>query len=248
MSKDTQLITYNEEDLTFGMDEFDGDSVSMPMLRLLQSLSDECKKSNDKYIEGAEAGQFINRGTGELLGTSVDVIPLYYFQSYNKWEGKDTFRGVFLKSDPEVVAALKEDNRDGFKILGRDGCYYMETKNHYVAIVQDGDLSVALFPCSGSQIKRSKKWVSIMRMLKVTTADGTRKNPPMFTQIYTLTAEHVSANGNDWVEFSARHKSAVTDPVMQEEARELAYQARDQAAAVKVSGVNPTLENLTEEM
>lgn len=69
-----------------GREELSKEEMLIPRLKLAQALSDEMKKSNEKFMPELELGQFFNSVTGEIYGAKVTIVPLRSFTEYIEFD------------------------------------------------------------------------------------------------------------------------------------------------------------------
>lgn len=202
VKEDTSLATANQHyvDSGSGFEETSAESFAIPFLSILQSGSPEVKKSDGAYIKGAEEGMLINSVTKDLFGEDgVEVIPCYYTQRYIEWglrEQGGGFFGEYSPNDPIVNTTERDDK--GRNILP-NGHQLVDTRNHYVLINKDGMLSPALMSLSSSQLKVSKRWMSMMQGMKVKNpTTGMFEIAPMFSRTYRITTTPQSNDKGSW--------------------------------------------------
>lgn len=82
-----------------GNENVTSDDVIVPRISLCQANSFEKKKTNAKFIDGLEEGQFFNTATKEIYGASFDIINVHYFRSRIRWNGKEIGAGILCRSD-----------------------------------------------------------------------------------------------------------------------------------------------------
>jgi len=183
------VIDYSHEEST-GFEEADASSYAIPFLRMLQSISPQAKKKDPSYIEGAEEGDFINTVTEKLYkgDDGVVVIPCHYQHKYNLWAPN---RGGFRGSVTAAEYAHMQKQRITVTINNSqveveadvDGNVITDTREHYLLIIEpDGSYIQALLSLSGTQLKKSKKWMTLMQGIM---RNG--RQVPMFSQIYKIT-------------------------------------------------------------
>ena len=180
MSKTKEVAAYSAEVPEFlkdqtshlGSEDVGMEDLTLPRLSLIQDLSPQHKKTKDEYIEGAEAGMVFNTVSQELLGTALNVVPVYYAKEWIIWKDQAKgggFRGAF-KTEAEAKAAMLE-------LEDAADCEVVDTAQNYVLLVSDdGSFQEAVISMSKSQMKVSRKWNSQIRM-----AGGDR-----FTRVYQL--------------------------------------------------------------
>ena len=99
----------NQNDMR-GNENVKQDDLQTPRLKLLQSISNEVIKQHSDYIEGAEAGMFMNSVTKELFSGSVYLVNLYYVKRWNVWKTQKAGGGpvAFCATEAEAMQALAE--------------------------------------------------------------------------------------------------------------------------------------------
>ena len=109
-------LTSNE-----GNENITVNDVFVPYLVLLQSQSPQCLKASPKYINGAEAGMFMNSVTGQIYGTTVNLISagqdLRHLLWLDRSEHKECFRGSYATYEEAEMAldALPASEKGGPK-------------------------------------------------------------------------------------------------------------------------------------
>jgi hypothetical protein len=79
-----------------------------------------------------------------------------------------------------------------------NGNYIENTANHYVMVIdKDGVPSPALIVMKSTQLKKSRKWNSMMMSVKLQGGNGLY-TPPMFSQQYRLTVVSESNDRGKW--------------------------------------------------
>lgn len=176
------------EDAGKGLEQADRESFAMPFLVLLQKLSPQCDPNEGAYIEGAQAGKFLNTVTGELFDT-VDVIPVHYERRFLRWAPREEgggFRGQYTVDDPIVANTPMDD--EGKRIL-TGGDMLRDTRLHYcLMLTPDGNYSPVLVNLSSTQVKKSRQWCSKMDAQKIKLPNGEVKTKPTFSNVYKLSS------------------------------------------------------------
>lgn len=196
-------------DVGSGFEDADANSFAIPFLRQLQSMSGQCKKTDASYIKGAEEGDFVNTVTEKLYkgDEGVIVIPCHYNHVYNKWApNRGGYRGKLTTAEYATTDKSSYTDAKGNKYEGdEEGNVLQDTREHYVIIVNsDGSTEPALLTISGSEIKKSKKWMTLMQGIRI---GG--KLAPMFSQKYKLTAVGESNDKGSWAGLKIEHLGSV---------------------------------------
>lgn len=203
--KDQALAAMDEmeTDADSGFENADSESYAIPFLRVLQDLSPQVKKQRGEFIPGAEPGMILNTVTEDVYSadssednTGVIVIPCYYRRAFIEWIPRDQ-GGGFVDEHP--VGTEKGLQRDGGKFITSDGNELLDTRYHYVLLLNDdGGFEPALITMTSTQIRKSKSWMSMMSRLKLKNSQGKSFTPPMFSHKYRLQTKPESNDQGDW--------------------------------------------------
>jgi hypothetical protein len=170
-----------------GLETVTQQDLALPFLAVLQAMSPQVQRGQEKYVKGAQAGDFFNTVTGETYtgydedgdADGVRLIPCYFEKAYNLWVPRDEgggFRGSFpTRADAERAAAELEENVD-----------IVDTANHYCLIEQeDGSWTEAVFSMTSTKLSTSRQWNTIMKQQKmVDETTGEKFTPPSFMRVY----------------------------------------------------------------
>lgn len=213
-----------EEDANSGFEQADKDAYAIPFLNILQSGSPQCKKSDGAYIKGAEEGMLFNN-VAELVydgDDGVAIIPVYYQRVFIEWKPRDSGGGFVA----EHSAA------DGQDLLGQcfkndknqdtlpNGNLLVDTRNHYALMVlPDGSATPVVISLTSTQLKKSRKWMSVMQGIKLTRGDGSAYTPPMFSHSYTASTVPESNDQGSWFGWKFAKKELIEDANLYNQAK-----------------------------
>jgi hypothetical protein len=191
------------EDMGAGMESARTEDYSLPFVQILQSLSPHVNKRKAEYVEGAEAGMFLNTVTNQLWDGEggIIVVPVYYTRNNIEWVTREN-GGGFVKDwgdDPSVLANITRDTQ-GRDILP-NGNQMVVTATRYVLIVneQTGEFGQAVITMSSTQFKASNKWNTLISMLRVPRPDGQGTfNPASFYMSYKATTVPQENDQGSW--------------------------------------------------
>lgn len=219
------LAAQYSEDSGSGFEETSAESFAIPFLSILQSGSPQVKKSDGAYIKGAEEGMLYNSVTGELYGEEgVEVIPCHYTHRFIEWKTREAgggFVAEHLPSDPIVTATVRDDKG---RNITSNGTQVSDTRNHYVLIRTADGLTPAIMSLSSSQLKKSKKWMSMMQGQKIKNpTTGMFEQAPMFSNSYRVTTVPESNDKGSWFGYDFKLSGKVTDVSEYAEAKNFSH-------------------------
>jgi hypothetical protein len=209
-------------DAGMGLSNVRADDQAIPFLQLLQQLSPQCQKRGAAYVEGAEPGMIYNSVSGQVAEELV-VVPVAYLREIVEWRPREAGGGFVAKhpvDSPIVNSATKNDR--GQDILP-NGNLLANTAYHYVLVVKDdGTWEQAVVSMASTQLKKSRRWNSMMTSIKLRRKDGTPFTPPSFLFRYRLSTEMETRDGNSWFGWSIANIGQIQDSVLYGVAREYA--------------------------
>lgn len=210
----TNVINF-EEDAGAGQEGMGREDFAIPRLSILQALSPQVKKKGEAYIDGAEEGMIFDSVSQTLRDgdKGIRVVPITYRRTFIEWKTRENGGGFIADHGKEGSSLLPTTKRDD---KGRDilpnGNQLVATAEYFVMVVnEDGSFSPYVLSMTGSQLKKSRQWNTMINQLRVPTADGKSTfNPAMFYSSYTLSTIPQSNNEGSWFGW----KIAPSDPVL----------------------------------
>lgn len=182
-------------DAGLGMEGADKSSFAIPFLSILQGLSPQLET-----VDGAKPGLFINSITNEVF-KEVLVIPCAFQRRFLRWAPRSEgggYKGEYNPVDIETgkVAGV-QTNAEGRLMLENDEL--KDTRNHFVLMqTESGAWTGALLSLSSTQIKKSKRWMSLILGIEMRNAQGKPFNPPSFSHVYKLSAVKEENSKGSW--------------------------------------------------
>ena len=191
-----------------GFEDMGQDDLALPFLRILTNMSPEIGS-----VDGASPGMIYNSVTGELHDgkAGVQVIPCAYVRQYIEWAPRGQGSGGPVNIFPATSDVLSRTHREpgDNKDYLDNGNYIENSAQHYVMVLDgDGSPSPALIIMKSTQLKKSRKWNSMMMSIKTQGKNGLF-TPPMFSQIYRLTVVSESNSKGNWHGWEIEKVSAV---------------------------------------
>jgi hypothetical protein len=182
-----------------GAENVQAKDVLIPRLTILQKLSPQLAKKKAEYIEGADLGDFCNVATGDVYKEAVLVIPCHFATAYIEW-GKN--RSGLVHNYGDDASILKKCVRDDKnRNVLNNGNVVNETSQWY-CLLQDGASWTRVFmPLTSTNLKHSRKWMTLCRTENVQMPNGELWKPPLFWRSWKLSAVEDSNDQGDWVTF-----------------------------------------------
>ena len=186
-----------EQDAGAGFDGMTQEDYALPFLRLLTSTSPEVGE-----VDGALPGMVLNTVTGELFDgkRGIAVVPCAYVRQYIEWAPRGQGSGAPVHIYPATSDILSQthkeagDNKDYLD----NGNYIENTANYYVMMVSEAGVpEPALITMKSTQLKKSRKWNSMMQSVKIQGKNGLF-TPPMYSQLYKLSTVAESNDKGKW--------------------------------------------------
>ena len=222
-----------EADAGSGINDLGSDDLALPFLKILSGLD---SKLDD--LDNAKRGDIINSVTDEVSKgkEGVDVIPCAYERVYIQWaprgEGSGAPSSVYKTKDecPEVERS-SEDNKD--YLTDGSGQYIEETHQHYVLILKDdGSADQALIAMKSTQLKKSRKWNSMMLSATIKGKNG-MFTPPRFGFIYHLKSVGEENSKGSWHGWEMSRKEPVSSADVYAKAKAFAESIKKGGVVVK---------------
>jgi hypothetical protein len=200
-----------EADAGQGMENMGQEDLALPFLKVL-SGNDPILDEN----EVARKGDIYNTVTGTVYKgkEGIRVIPCAYQRRFIQWAPRGMGSGaptaIYEPGDvrPET-ARSGDDNKD--YVADGSGEYIEETHQHFVVLVgEDGAFETALIAMKSTQLKKSRKWNSMMASRSMQGSKGPF-TPPRFSHIYHLKTISEENSKGSWHGWEMSVDSAIAD-------------------------------------
>jgi hypothetical protein len=172
-----------------GLSQSADDNI-VPFIILLQDMSPEVKKRDPNYVEGAEAGMYLNRATKQLWAGDAEMAErtgfpqlefqhCYFDRQVVEWIPRqdgggfvarhalqgtvdDTMKAIGGKqvSDPQDPNKMNWKTSDGSHDL-------IDTRYHFGNVVNGGSAKPAVLAFSSTGHTASRSWMTTMNEFKV---------------------------------------------------------------------------------
>jgi hypothetical protein len=190
-------------DANKGFENVTATDMAIPFITILQALSPQVKRG-DQQIEDANEGDIFNTVTGTLYAGDEGIffIPATFKKAVVEWKPRDEGGGFVAQYDDLSEAPNAQKDANG-RLVTPEGNVLVDTAYHYGLLVDPvtGEYSPVVISMTSTQLKKSRKWNTLMSNLKLTKADGTKFTPPMFGYMYKLTTipeENASGSWSGW--------------------------------------------------
>lgn len=104
------------------------EGAGLPAVKLLQAISPECTKGDEKYIKGAEASMLLFTGSGETYDgeEGLTFIPLQAQKSYVEWIPRKQGGGFVASYDSKEEAKENMDPANELAVTIEYACSFPE--------------------------------------------------------------------------------------------------------------------------
>ena len=186
-----------------GSEGVSNEDLVIPRLNIIQALSPQRKKKDAQYIDGAEEGIIWNTVTRELLGTEVNIIPVYFAKEWIIWKDH-TFGGGFYgsfatKAEGEAVLNQMEAP-DQYELLDHhtNFCLLVDPSSTAENLVSEE----VVLSFSKTKMKPSRQLNSMCKMI-----GGDR-----FSRLYHLeSVEETNKNGDSYYNYRVTQKGFIPE-------------------------------------
>ncbi len=217
-----------------GLDQVTAKDIIIPRITILQKLSPQLEPRKSEFIKDAQAGDFCDVALGDLFKELV-LLPCYFATVYLEWGAK---RGDGLIHnhglDASVLKKCKRDDQGKYitsKELGaeRDGNFIAETATWFMINLTAGGRR-SFLPLSSTNLKASRKLMTMITNQRISRGDGTEFQPPIFYRSFKVSMTHEANEKGDWFGWKFEPDQTIfeIDPAknLLKEAKEFLEQAR----------------------
>jgi hypothetical protein len=202
--KDNVIALVNDdmlfEDQGAGSEGIQSEDLMVPRLSILQSGSPQVKKRDGQYVEGAEIGMIYNSVTSEIFDgeEGITVVPIKYRRAHIEWKPD---RGGFVRDHGQDAGILDQcTQEEDYTQRLENGNEIIVTAEYFLFVIgKEGANEPALLSMSKSQLKKARRWNSMMNHLRIQKPDGSGIfNPAMFYSSYKLTTVPEENDQGSW--------------------------------------------------
>ena len=185
-----------QENAGAGLDNVTASDMLVPRLAILQSLSPQLKPRDAAFIEGAKVGDICDVGTGTLFEGSILFLPVYYRKDYLEWAPRASGGGlVAIHPDASILDQTTRNEKK--QPIMPNGNLIQETAQFYGFNLSAGR-QMCFIPMASTQLKKSRKWITLAAGEKLKRSDGSEFTAPLFYRTYELGSADESNAQGDW--------------------------------------------------
>jgi len=222
-----------EQDAGRGMENLGQEDMALPFLKVLSG--------NDPVldeIETARKGDIYNTVTGAVYKgkDGIRVIPCAYQRRFIQWSPRGSGSGapvaIYTPQDTRPKTERSSDDNKDYVVEG-NGEYIEETHQHFVVVLNDdGAAETALIAMKSTQLKKSRKWNSMM-MSRVMQGSNGAFTPPRFSHIYHLKTIQEENSKGSWHGWEMSVEGPVQDIAMYQQAKKFSEDIMSDNVVVK---------------
>jgi len=190
-----------EADAGKGLENIGQEDLALPFLKILSGLDPILDD-----LEEARKGDIFNTVTNALHKGKEGIlaIPCAYQRRFIEWAPRGSGTGAPLNiftpsADRPKTERSSEDNRE--YVVDGDGSYIEETHQHFILVLaEDGSSSSALIAMKSTQLKKSRKWNSMIASRSIVGNNGPF-TPPRYSHVYrlkTVSEENSKGSWHGW--------------------------------------------------
>ena len=196
------------------------EDLALPFVKVL-SGNDPVLDEN----EDARKGDIYNTVTGKVYKgkAGIRVVPCAYQRRFIQWTPRGSGSGapsaIYTPQEKRPKTERSADDNKDY-VVGGNGEYIEETHQHFVLILnEDGSIETALIAMKSTQLKKSRKWNSIMASRVMQGQNGTF-TPPRYSHIYHLKTIQEENSKGSWHGWEMSRVGPITDKGLYVKAKE----------------------------
>ena len=215
------------------IEEFEGDrsgfenvktsDLIIPRLKLLQKLSPQCDKDDEKYVDGAEPGMFYDFSTGDLFEGELELIACHYVLEHLEWAPRETGKGLVMNHGASSAIMRKTTMDEKRKNWLPNGNQIIETAEYYVLNMTVGGRR-SFLPLQSTGLTASRNWLTAMNNITIEKPNGDTFHPPLYYKSWIADRQLLSNESGKWYNWVFKPGKTILelDP-----SKELLKEARD---------------------
>ena len=220
-----------EADAGLGMENLGQEDLSLPFLKIVESNSPILKSDDNVKL-----GNIFNSATNRVYGNGIKVVPCAYQRRFLEWkprgQGSGAPENIYKPEDQRpVVKRDKNDNKD--YVVDGDGSYIEETHQHFVIIInEDGSRETALIAMKSTQLKKSRKWNSMISTTMIKGKNGPFQ-APRCSHIYDIKTVSEDNSKGSWYGWEVSREGPIQDANLYSQCKAFAQSVMEGDVVVK---------------
>tara|TARA_Y100001963_G_scaffold101588_1_gene139761 strand:- start:8027 stop:8800 length:774 start_codon:yes stop_codon:yes gene_type:complete len=200
--------------------EFSKDETAIPFVKILQSMSPQCKKAEDEYVEGAEEGDLFHTVLNKSY-KKMYFIPCRFQHTLIQWKNREQgggFVAAYEVNDPAKPRTERQGNKD---VCLDDPESYLENTMQYISLVYDeegNELGPAVLSFKSSGLKYARRFNASLSAKKLRTSAGKEFRAPIFSHLYELTTMPERNDQGSWFSYKIGEGQVIKNPEALKEA------------------------------
>lgn len=207
-------------DAGLGVETADASSTAIPFISVLQTNSKAL--ISGQLPDSARPTMFHNSITNELW-KSLRVVPVYYKRMFIEWVPRDQgggFKGMHEPADVEGGRIKGLTTNEKGVLITQEGNELKDTRTHFCLVEGgDGNWFPAVISFGSSQIKKSKRWMSMIMGLEIVVNNSAPFNPASFSHVYTVDAVKEENKKGVWFGMSIGRQGPVQSKALYDKAK-----------------------------
>jgi hypothetical protein len=199
-NKDLSTNVLFDQEYT-GFENVTQNCLSVPFIKLAQSISNEVLEDTPAYIKGLKPGYFFNTMTKKIYGKTLKFIPLGQIHTYIKWgKTKGSIEKIYSESEYVNLSDDEKNEKDE-----NDKNKIMESFNLFLLLPDSIDDGIIIFLFASTKIKYYKKFLTAL----FNTKSPTGKKIPMFASIWEATSVINKNDAGTWYNVGDKSSSTI---------------------------------------
>jgi len=179
-----------------GLDEVNPRDLILPRFTIIQKLSPQLEKDSESYNPELSEGAIYDVSTGRKLDDEIKFCIIKYRKRWLEWAPRETQRGLVEIHEKETICEGLPRNERG-QPMTQDGNIIVETAQFYGLNFNDKTPQVSLISMSSTQLRKARKWLTLMTSERVQSKDGKFSQAPSWWRLYKLgTIREQNAQGS----------------------------------------------------
>jgi hypothetical protein len=126
---------------------------------------------------------------------------------------------VAIHRDEAILSSTTKNERK--QDILKNGNLIATTSYFYGHVQQDSEWKQVVIGMTSTALKAARGWLNMMMALKLTSPQGIKYTPPMFSHIYQLTTFLDSKNDNSWYTWKISMHGPNREPKLIEDSRNI---------------------------